>query len=376
MLAVAVGFAVSVLGGSGADAASGRLGGDFPAFYAAGTIIAEGDWESLYDPDRQLEAQQALFSESDNSFLYFAYPPHVASLYRPLATVDYRLAYTIHSLAMVGAVIAALALLRPVVPLLKRHTELAVIATLLFYPMLRGVTGGQNTALTLLLIAATMRALHDNNDVAAGLSLSLLLYKPQFAIPILGLLFVAGRWRAAAAGAAGGLILWGVGVMVMGTDWLGQWWTEVSAFAELDADVNGHNAVSLLGFAEGLFGAGSGRALGIAVPLMAATAAALVALWRWSELDLNARMALTIAGVVLLSPHAMFYDVGALALAGVVAVDRLGRRAVPAVVAVWALAWSQFVADELRFAPLFIVVVAGSAWLAAQLLREPRLGLG
>ena len=89
--AVLAAFVLSVAAGAGGEAAAGRLGGDYPAFFAAGSIVADGDWESLYEPARQLEAQQQLFPASDSDFLYFADPPYVAALDRPLAAIDYRL---------------------------------------------------------------------------------------------------------------------------------------------------------------------------------------------------------------------------------------------------------------------------------------------
>ena len=111
LLAVVAAFTISVIGATGADTVSGRLGGDFPAFYAAGSIVADGDWNELYSADRQVEAQSALFPEADGSYLYFAYPPHVAPLYRPLAALDYRLAYAVHTVAMVAALLVALSLI-------------------------------------------------------------------------------------------------------------------------------------------------------------------------------------------------------------------------------------------------------------------------
>ncbi len=370
MFAVAVAFVVSIVGASGANSAAGRLGGDFPAFYSAGSIVAAGDWESLYEPDRQLEAQQELFEGSDSSYLYFAYPPYVASLYRPLAALDYRLAYAVHTLLMAAALVGALAVLRPVIPVLRRHTELLAIATLLFYPMLRAVTGGQNTGLTVLLLAVAWRALHDENDALAGVALGMLLYKPQLALPFLGVLLLARRWKATAAGAATGLVLWAFGAAVMGVGWLGGWWTQVSEFSSLDADINGYNAVSWLGFAQGWLGADSTAAVVLAAPLMLATAVGLSALWALRIATLNVRMALTIVGAIMLAPHAMFYDVGAIALAGLVAFDRLGRRALIPVVAVWVLAWTQVLASPLGFAPLFFVLVPAGIWLGIALIRD------
>lgn len=371
---------VSVLGASGPDGRSDRLGGDFPAFHAAGDLALAGEWSDLYDPDRQAEAQAALFPDDEGAFLYFAYPPYVAALYAPLAALDYRLAYAIHTVAMVAAMIGALVLIRPMVPLLKRHFETVAIVTLLFFPMLRAVTGGQNTSLTVLLLAGVWRSVADDRDVVAGLLVALLLFKPQFAVPLIGLLFVARRFGAVAAACVGAGALWSVGAVTMGVGWLAPWWREVSAFAELDADVNGHNAVSWFGFAEGAFGAGSLAAAIVAAPLMVATGALLMRRWDPSRLpggpdDRGATwpttFAVTVAGLVLLSPHAMFYDAGLLVLVGIVVVDRLGRAAAVPVVTVWVAAWLQLAAESLGFAPLFFVVVAASIWTTWALSRQP-----
>lgn len=372
LFAVMAGFIVTVVGGSGADGAAGRLGGDFPAFYAAGSIVADGDWDELYSPDRQLAAQIDLFQAEPDSFLYFAYPPYVAAAYRPFAALDYRLAYTVHTLLMAGALAAALALVRPMVKLVAQRWELCLTAAVLFYPMLRGVTGGQNTAVTLLLLAGAWRALHEEREIAAGIAVAVLLYKPQFALPLMGLLLLTRHWRAVGGAAVGGAALWGLGALAMGSGWLATWWAEVADFAALDADINGHNAISWLGFAEGLFGAESTTALAVGVPLMGATAIGLSLLWR-SALDPQATMAMTVLGLVLMSPHAMFYDAGLLVLPGVVAVDRLGPRAHVPVALIWVLAWSQFLAKPVGFAPLFVLVVVATAWLARSLKVAPAL---
>ncbi len=374
LLAVGLGFVLSVAGGDGADTLSGRLGGDFPAFYAAGSIVAAGDWEQLYDADRQLAEQAALFPGADGTdYLYFAYPPHAAAAYRPLAALGYRTAYVVHTLAMVAALAGALALVRPMSGLVRRHYEAVLAGSLLLYPMLRAVTGGQNTAVSLLALAATWRLLHEERDGAAGAVLALLLYKPQLALPMIGLLAVVRRWRAGGAALGGGLVLWALAAAVMGPGWLSSWWRSVSDFAALDAEVNGHNAVSWLGVAEAVLGASSVVARAAALPLMAATVAGLVWLWARPATDLAARMAITTVGVVLLSPHAMFYDVGLLVLAGVVALDRLGARAALPIAAAWAAAWLQLGGEALGVAPLFGVVVLFGGWLV---FRSDQLSAG
>ena len=53
LLALAVAFVVILVTGSGTTTLTGRVGGDYPAFYSAGQIIADGQAETLYSPRQQ-----------------------------------------------------------------------------------------------------------------------------------------------------------------------------------------------------------------------------------------------------------------------------------------------------------------------------------
>jgi hypothetical protein len=101
--AIAVAFIIAVLSGNGASTLTGRLGGDYAAFYGAGRIIAEGEFGELYNWNRQLDSQKDLFPGDDKSFLPFMNPPYVALAYLPLSLLPYRLSYVIHTLLLVGA---------------------------------------------------------------------------------------------------------------------------------------------------------------------------------------------------------------------------------------------------------------------------------
>ncbi len=369
LFALAASLVITIVGASGADGVSGRLGGDFPAFYAAGEIVAEGDWDALYEPDRQLAAQESLFGDSEGSFLYFAYPPHVAPLYRPLAALPYRVAYGVHTLVMVAALVAALALIRPMIGVVDRNFELSVTLTLLSYPMMRATTGGQNTALSLLALAAMWRLLTDERDVQAGLVLALLLFKPQLAIPMALLVVVGRRWRTVGGFAVGAAAVWAFGATLMGADWVAAWWGDVSAFASLDADVNGHNAISWLGVAEGIFGAGTAMALAIGWPLAAVTGVVAAFVWNRDDVDLTTKVAVGIFAAVMASPHAMFYDAGLLVIPCLLVADRLGSRAAKPLALAFAASWLHLGASAVGVAPLFFVIVALAGWAAVAVTR-------
>jgi len=262
--------------------------------------------------------------------------------------------------------VSALALARPLIPLLEQRFEAAVTTSIFFYPMMRPLTGGQNTALTLFLLIAIWWDLSKDNDAMAGLAVAGLLYKPHFALPLLGLLVWQRRPTAVSAVAGARAALWAAGASVMGSGWVTTWVSQVQDFAALDPDVNGHNAISFLGVAEAFLGSGSTAERRVAAPLLASTVFAPLWIWRgsstrgWPE-----RAALTTVGLVVLSPHAMYYDAGLLVFAGAVALDRLGPRAAPVIAVGAILSWTHAGAEAVGGgATLFFVMVAAGAALA------------
>ncbi|TML11000.1 MAG: DUF2029 domain-containing protein [Actinobacteria bacterium] len=358
--ALAIAFAIALASGSGADTATGRLGGDYPAFYAAGRLITSSQRSDMYDPARQAQMQQGLFpADSEQGLLYFAYPPHTALVYAPLSHLPYRVSYALHTLLMVGATVAALYLVRPMLPVVNGHFAIVAIGAVSFYPMYRAITGGQNTALTLLLLAGSWRAVDADRDVVAGLLLGLLLFKPQFALPLIGLHLLARRWRLGMSAAFTAAACWGAGAALLGVGWFGRWLDSVRFFTDLDARVNRRNAVSFLGAADTLFGVGDslGRLLGAALALV--TVAALVFVWHNRDRHhLCAPMMVALPAIVLISPHAMFYDAGLLVLplAALLATRHVQVR--EAVIVLWCAGLLDAAKQIIGLTPIFAVTIA------------------
>ena len=57
LLAIAVAFLICLFSGEGGQILSGKLGGDFPAFYGAGRIVLDGNVDQLYNVEQQLAEQ-------------------------------------------------------------------------------------------------------------------------------------------------------------------------------------------------------------------------------------------------------------------------------------------------------------------------------
>lgn len=375
LAALLVAFTITVSTGSGSSTASGRLGGDFPAFYSAGRIVAEGDAHDLYSPARQSAEQRDLFAGDDSGFLAFAYPPPVALAYLPVSLLPYRLAYFLTTCVMLLAFGIALHLIEPMVRDLRRSYARYLALSLTFYPAFAGVLLGQNTALTVLVVAATWRLIHDDRELAAGLCAGLLLCKPQLGAPLLLLLAVAGRWRAIAGSAATSVALWLAGATVSGLWWPRSWLEQANRFNQLDAAANKANAVSLLGVCQTLLGATSTAAAVIGWSLAALVGISLIRTWRrLDHRSTGACFGAAAAGMVLVSPHTMWYDAGLLTLAALGVLTTANRRQRRWVLAMWALGYSHLLAPIWDVSPLVLIAVAMFVF-ATRVAREAQTPL-
>jgi hypothetical protein len=315
---------------------SGRVGGDLPAFYGAARIVRSGTPMALYDPAIQRSAQSDLLPDHRGGWIHFAYPPYVAVAYTPFAWLDFKAAYVAHTLLMVACVLAALALLRPLLAPLRTEFAACAAAVLTFYPLFRSVVGGQNTALSLLCAAGAAAMLSRNRDVAAGLWIGLWMFKPQYAMPVGALVAVCGRPRILIGAGVVGAVWFLIGASVGGWGWPVWWWCAgVVPFAGLDAIVDRANGVSLPQVA---------AALGVPllgwVGVAATTVFAIVTAWR-SRREPIIVVAIGAAACVLTAPHALYYDAGLAVLAFAVAANALGRRVVPVLIASWIFAAAQ-----------------------------------
>lgn len=358
--ALCVALVLQVVTAEGPDAVSGGVGGDYPSFYAAGGLVLDDPAlgpEGLYDPVAQFRAQEPVLPSDSEGNLYFAYPAFFVVPYAALAALGFGSSYLVHTALMVLALVAALALMRPMSAAVRSHgTEILALAVT-FFPLFRGITGGQNTALSLLIIVVIWRSLEDGREVPAGVAAALLLFKPPLALPFLGALVLARRWRAVCAAVITAAGLYGVGAVVTGPAWPSAWLDAVRYLDRVDTPFNVQNFVSVPGAAEAVFGIDSMAATVVGYGL-AALAVAIVSWTWWREVgDLAGRIALTTVGALAISPHALYYDAGLLVLVAIVLVAQRPelRRWVPAL---WAAGLTHLVADALGVSPLFVLVVA------------------
>ena len=364
----AVGLAIGLLVATaeGPDAVSGGLGGDYPSFYAAGDVWLDDPGlapDDLYEPDRQFAAQEPVLPSDADGNLYFAYPAFFVAPFIPLAALSFSLSYLVNVVVMGGCVVAALVVLRPCSATLRSHLPEALAVSVTFFPLFRGVTGGQNTAFSLLLFAVVWRSLHGDRELPAGVAAGLLLFKPPLALPLIGGLLLARRYRAFATSLVTASALYLGGAVLTGPEWPGAWMDAVRYLDRVDTPFNVHNFVSLPGVAEAIFGIDSTAAAIVGWGLAAVVAAVVAWAWFRRGVATSTVIPLTVVGSLLLSPHALYYDAGLLVLVGLLIADgRVGRRSWLPVL--WGSGFTHLVAESIGASPLVVLVAAGFALVA------------
>jgi Glycosyltransferase family 87 len=360
LIGLAIGFLVLLATSSGLKTIrGGRIGGDLPSFYAGARIVAAGNAANLYEAAAQEAAETDLLLGASGR-LPFPYPPYVALAYVPLTWLPFKVAFAVHAVAMAVCLVAALVLLRRVIPGIDDAFIPLLAAAFVFYPMFRALLGGQNTPLSFLLGAGAAVALTEGKNFAAGLWIGLWLYKPQLAIPVGGVLLLRApdKRRYVAGIAAVGAIYYVIGVALGGWLWPIWWWREgAMSFTRADLALESWNGISFneLATEYGL------------TPLnwiaAAATVALAVRLAVRRDVPIVTVTAFAMTTAVLIVPHALYYD-GGLAALCLIAAFGFRPSTLPAVAAVWALAFLQPLRPVLPVPPVMVAVMLAMALAA------------
>lgn len=361
---------ITVLTGERDETLTGTLGGDLPAFYNAGLLVNEVGPKNLYDAEI-LHEIHASWSNRVDQALPFLYPPFVAAVFSLLAQLPYRGAYVVYTLTMMTALALAVILLRKPLLRVSRWPLEAVLLAASFYPMFRSMMGGQNTALTLLFLVGGYRALDDDRPVLAGAILGLLFYKPQFAVPVAGLLLL--RHRRALIGMAGTVtVLWSWGAAMLGPSWIAIWFDGARRQSDdLIPFVPVWN-VDVVGMSEEIFGHSTMAAYGIATVVLVPLIAALMWTWWTPTLSLDLKFAALACGLLLIPLHVLWYEAGLLILAFAVLANRLGRTVFGRLLGLMALSCVGALVPQFGGIPQFAVVALTTCWVATQVRLESK----
>jgi len=203
------------------------------------------------------------------------------------------------------------------------------LACLSFFPYFVNLIQGQNSTITLLILAITFFLLKQKRDVAAGAVLALGLYKPQLNLVFALILLGKRRWRAVAAFGGVAILLATLSYFLVG--WQGcvdyiQLTITKSPLVDGAYGVNYPKMHNWRGFFCLLLGPNRSSEVNTMATL--ASVITLVPLiWSWrgkwqpAETKFDLQFALTVVVTLLASPHLNTHDLTMWILAGALALN-------------------------------------------------------
>jgi hypothetical protein len=194
---------------------------DFTVYYTGATILREGRGHQIYDRQVQYEVQEGFAGHIPfrRGPLPYIHPPFEALFFVPLTLLPYSQAFLAWDILTVVMLFGVAALLRrSIVTLRSIPPWQFVIAALAFFPVFSCLLQGQDSVLQLLLCVLGFNALKRKADLLGGGWLALAAFKFQFIVPLMLLLFIWKRWRAAIGFAAVAALLALASVALSGVD--------------------------------------------------------------------------------------------------------------------------------------------------------------
>jgi alpha-1,2-mannosyltransferase len=327
-------------------------GTDFAQFYVAARLVVTGRIAQLYDWSVFAHELAAAVPGPEGLLYLSIYPPQLALLLAPLGALSYLHALLVWTVLSAAAyVVSGLLVIRGVAPL-RADLALSLLLLVSFPAFPQLLLFGQVSALALVLVTVAWMAWRGGRELAAGILLGALVFKPQMlAIAVAAGLLLPG-WRIAAGAAMGAVLELALTVAIGG-------WAVVSGYASSVQHVLRNPAAfepkaeQLQGLRGLLTSLGDGTA-GL-VAFLALTGlvffVAVRALRRIDSQDL--RFAVVVITGALVNPHLYVYDLVVLVMplgviAGWLVEESLqGRRHVGAAAATRLLYWLPLVAPVL-----------------------------
>lgn len=302
-------------------------GPDFFNFYAAAYLYIHHGAAAVYDIAQQRIVELQITGADPARFIVLPYfhPPYYTLLIAPLALLDYRHAY--YAMAAFNVLLLAAMILVLGRSSLRIHGRAWLVATPLiagFFPIFVTVLQGQSDLVVLVPLAAAYTAWARGRSELAGAFSALALSKPQLLL-LIPILFLTRRaWRALGSFAA---VLLGLGIISVAGFGFGPvlsylasigTWAVTGRLPDTGQLVYTDPAVySLRNILEAVPGGGKVVAFVILLFLLALVALSLS--WRPDKPRLD--FALAIAASLVLSPHQNIHDLALLVIPGFAVAD-------------------------------------------------------
>ena len=172
---------------------------DFSIFYTAGRIAASGHYNLVFNIQAQVEVQEKLlgFPLPTSDLLPFNHPPLLVPILQLISTQDYMASYWRWVFVMLCFVVATMMIINQLLRTMQWDSGsrvLAILCSVLFYPIFVGLLKGQDTAFLLLGAMLWFYGVMTKKDAVAGLGLAMTVIRPQIAL-VLAVPFLFNRRR-------------------------------------------------------------------------------------------------------------------------------------------------------------------------------------
>ena len=175
------------------------MGGDFPQYYVAGTLVRTGQVARLYDQPYFRSLQVAMRDEPLRSL----YPPTLALLVAPLSHFSYRTALAVWWAIQAVCILAAGAIFYCTTPQPRPWRINMLVALTALAPLWLAVGIAQVSPMILLVVAGGLTLHRREHRGWAGVLLALLALKPQMAVGLVLWMLLRRDLRTLAGLAAG-----------------------------------------------------------------------------------------------------------------------------------------------------------------------------
>jgi hypothetical protein len=208
-------------------------------------------------------------------------------------------------------------ILNPLFPEVRKLTGVPLgLLFLAFWPVVEALPHGQDSMFVFLFLAMGFRLYCDRKDFASGAAVSLALFKFQYVIPTVGILFLRRRGRLVLGAILVGIVTLLASWALVGTSGMLGYW-QMLRYHPMETE---WEMVNLRGLVDSLRGTYS--------PAITLIASALVAVWAFlgKPRDRAEEFAAALLVSVLVSFHMHMYDMVVLLIPVMVVLERAARN--------------------------------------------------
>jgi hypothetical protein len=287
---------------------------DFVIYYSGAEIVNAGRASELYD----LKVQQAYqdkfkFPNQPWSVLPFNHPPYELLLFLPLAHLSYQSAHIIWSVLNVLLLVVVYKILAPLLD--GNHRVFFGALLFAFYPTMIALKMGQDSVLSLLILAGVFASLKVQRETLAGSILALGLYKPHLVLPLGGILTISGYWRVMVGFVGTGAVLSAISFAMVGWEGVVGLFSIIAAMDRPTSIVYPEIMTNLRGLSFLLLSLLNAKSLTNIANLVASLIIYGSCLWLWKNKTtedsslFDLKFSLAIVTTVLVSFHLYTHDV-------------------------------------------------------------------